>query len=256
MFYDDTGISARKAERLAGQTPTLPHDGEAWRRYKRPSPLFPKKIPGNADALIFHAIDRLPDYSFFWYIEYDVAFSGDWRLFFQAFEASQADLITTSIRTKAQIPHWPLWRSLSPPPHVELADEQCLRLFLVVGRLSRRLKDQLAPLYQQGWTGHFEALLGTLALQQGLEVEDIGGDSHLTRPENLNRFYWNTPLQNSLSPGTLVFRPFRSAPGEQPNMLWHPIKQESRKNWDSGRGRLRQFSSKVLTRMRTVLNKL
>lgn len=248
LFYDDTRISKRKAQRLAGPA-VLPHDGEAWRHYKHPSRLFPTKIPGNADALIFHAIDRLPDYDFIWYIEYDVAFSGDWQDFFNAFESSDADLLATTLRTKTEIPNWPLWRSLQTPAQLTLSDDQCLRLFLVVARLSRRLKEKLVPVYQQGWTGHFEALLGTVTLQNDLKVEDIGGDSRFTRPENLNRFYWNTPLNNSLCPGSLVFRPSQSAPGPESDKLWHPIKQPSNTDWDYGRDRFSRFFSKVLGRI-------
>jgi hypothetical protein len=55
-------------------------------------------------------------------------------------------------------------------------------------------------------------------------LEDIGGNGEFVRPENVNRFYTNTPLDEDHAPGSMVFRPARSWTGARRNMLWHPVK--------------------------------
>jgi hypothetical protein len=253
LFYDEGRLSRRSVTRVAGNA-VLPHDNESWKRFKRPGRFFPEKIPGNEDGLLFSAMDRLPDYAWYWYIEYDMAFSGNWRTFFDAWQASDSDILAVNMIRRTATPDWPLWKSMEPPEDEGPDTGACIRAHHAISRLSRRTLEVLRPIYQLGWAGHSEALLTTLAARNGLKVEDIGGDGEFVRPVNINRFYRSTPTSNTLGPGTLVFRPAMEAPGDEPNMLWHPVKKASRFDWDREPGRARRLWNRVSMRARRLVS--
>lgn len=252
LFFDERRLSERAASKLAGSH-LLPHGGDIWRQHKSPCRHFPDKVPGNEDGLIFSAICRLKGYRLYWYVEYDVAFSGDWNIFFKATEASNADLLAVNMVRRDAITDWPNWKSMRPPEGKVLADAQWIRAHLAITRISKRLADVLGPVYQQGWAGHSEGLLATLAEQNGLRVEDIGGDGEFVPPGNKNRFYRSTPTNNSLGPGTFVFRPSIPAPGAEPNMLWHPVKKPSRLDWDHKSSFLARIIDRLFKRIQSVI---
>ncbi|MGB5199271.1 MAG: hypothetical protein WBR56_05160, partial [Sedimenticolaceae bacterium] len=56
-------------------------------------------------------------------------------------------------------------------------------------------------------------------------------DGEFTRPERINRHYRSNRFDKSLSPGTFVFRPTMDAPGAEPNLLWHPVKDQGHRTW-------------------------
>jgi hypothetical protein len=185
-------------------------------------PARQELVPGNTDLLFLHFARIEPDYSRYWFIEYDVAYTGNWSEFFKTFRQSKADLIGTTLRSYAHQPDWYWWPSLEPAP--DLDRSEWLRGFFPVIRLSDKLLELVAEAYSAGWSGHQEAVLPTVARYHGRKIEDIGGDGPYVRDENINRFYTNSRHAENLSPGTFVYRPARSHPGNQSGMLWHPVK--------------------------------
>jgi hypothetical protein len=184
-------------------------------------------------ALLFAL--RHPNYRHVWAVEYDVAFTGRWHTLFDAFAASPADLLATTIHRYPVNPGWDNWASVRTPdgrPPVTAL----VRAFLPCCRFSRRAVETLVAAYDAGWEGHYEATVPTILLGAGLILEDIGGDGEFVAPGNLDRFYRNTPGCNSLSPGTFVFRPVRVTPGTEPGRLWHPVKPlTAQRGWATGR---------------------
>lgn len=249
LFFDEERISERGARKVAGSA-ILPHQNQGWRRFKRPGRYFSEKIPGNEDGHILNAIARLEGYEDYWYMEYDVAFSGDWAEFFQGFECSRSDLLAVNITPREVIPDWPLWKSVEIPEADGLRPTEWVRTHLAISRHSRLLFETLTNIYSEGWAGHAEALIGTLALQNGLTVEDIGGDGPYVKAGNNNKYYRSTPTNNSLAPGTFVFRPSRDAVGDEPNLLWHPIKRPSRFDWDNDSGPVGRLLRRLMARQR------
>ncbi len=176
---------------------------------------------GNAElpVLLFYAAHD--HYDHYWIVEYDVRFTGPWQRFFGAFDSSSADLIGTSLIRFGEFPGWSHWRGLQVDG---LPEDQRLRGFFPIYRLSNAALAALHAAYAGGVSGHMEGLVPTVLHRAGLELEDIGGDGHFVRPGNINRFYTNQRLTNDLSPGTFVYRPASPSVGAQQNMLWHPVK--------------------------------
>ncbi len=180
---------------------------------------------GHTDLCALHFFQTHPDFDYYWFIEYDVRFSGDWSDFFVAFDGDSSDLLTTSLRRARDDASWMHWPTLHPPESVPpLSEEDRICGFMPIFRVSHRGMETMDRAYRMGWTGHCEATWPTILNHAGLHIEDIGGDSEFVAPGNRNRFYTNTLSSKDLSPGSLAFRPARFRPGPQRNRLWHPVK--------------------------------
>ena len=113
---------------------------------------------------------RNPQYDFYWRIEYDVRFGGDWSIFFRHFINNNADLLGAYIRTYKEQPNWHWWNKIN----LEV-DKDCLRgIFFPVARFSRRSLDFLDHQYRNGASGYCELIVPTLLNMQHMQIEDIG----------------------------------------------------------------------------------
>jgi len=180
-----------------------------------------RKVSKGADQAILAFRQLKPQYDYYWIVEYDVQFSGNWRALFDAFADNTSDLLCTSLHRTHTNPTWRWWRSLSWPadPKPEL-----IRGFFPFARVSARALDAIIAATQAGISGHYELTWPTVLHHSGLVIEDIGGDGQFVQPSNRNRWYTSTPRNENLSPGTVVYRPTRLSPGRRPNTLWHPVK--------------------------------
>jgi hypothetical protein len=167
--------------------------------------------------------ERLRQYPYVWFIEYDVDYAGDWRYFFVETTRSRADFLATTIVTRADCEDWHWWSTFRAPPGVALAQQA--RSFAPIARFSQRMLHRYRACINDGsWGGHAEALYPTIALHAGFAVEDL-------RPGKL---YTNTPGDWQLSPGTFVYRPAVAGMYYHENrddfpeqgLLYHPVKPD------------------------------
>lgn len=187
--------------------------------------VFPDRkdlVPGNLGLLYLHFARSHRAFDRFWIVEYDVCYTGRWASLFERFESSHADVLGTTLRGFRARPDWHWWPTFRPPPTTPPAEWLCG--FFPILRVSRRALDALDAAYREGWSGHFEAVIPTVARKAGLEMEDIGGDGPFVAAENRNRHYTNSPEREHLYPGTFVYRPSRRFPGLRRDKLWHPVK--------------------------------
>lgn len=92
-------------------------------------------------------------------------------------------------------------------------------------RLSKRAVDTVISGYKKGWNRHYEVVVPTLLKHAGLSIQDIGGSGEFTAPEDIERFYVNSPQNPLLAPGTFVCPPAEPTLQERANMLFHGIKR-------------------------------
>ena len=171
-----------------------------------------------------------------WVMEYDVDYSGHWSRFFSQFQASRADLLSTTVVPYEQSREWFYWPSAQPP--TEVPQSVWLRAFHPIMRISRRFALWYCEeMKRSDWRGHYEYTLPTSAAWGGFEVEDIGGEGALCPASRRGGNYQNTPDCEFLTPGTFVWRPawetyFHESPEsfEQTDMLYHPVKPDVA-NW-------------------------
>ncbi|MGG5808739.1 hypothetical protein [Falsiroseomonas sp. CW058] len=182
---------------------------------------------GHCDLIALHGMLAHPGFDRYWVMEYDVAFTGDWGRFFAAFEGSDADLLTTCIRERADDPAWVCWPSLQGGAHGDAAQAFATAAFLPLWRVSARLVAAMDAAYRDGYGGHVEASWSSLARARGMKLEDIGGDGPFVAEGNRRRFYTASPstaLQFYLAPGTFFAKPHMYRPGRRRDTLWHPVK--------------------------------
>jgi hypothetical protein len=166
-----------------------------------------------------------PGYDYYWFVEYDVRYTGEWSTFFNAFRSFDHDLLTSHIRSIAQEPQYCWWNSLYHPTKT-VPWERCLRSLNVIYRISNRALKFLHEAHLEGWGGFFEVFFPTLLDSNGFTLLDFGGDGEFTPPGHKNRFYtsYSGPAGTLIHLGTIRWRPPRSTPGGRKNKLYHPVK--------------------------------
>jgi hypothetical protein len=185
---------------------------------------------GFPDLLQFAVVQKLPDFDFYWFLEYDVDFTGSWSTFFSAFADNPADLLGTTLYPRSLSEGWFHWNWFKSPADVDTRN--VVRGFFPINRISRRFIQSYSQQAEK-WEGHREALFPSIALYSGLAVEDIGGDGPMTPHHCRGRFYFNTS-DPQLGEGTFRFYPrvdshyFPNRVDALPSdHLWHPIKTEA-----------------------------
>lgn len=180
-------------------------------------------VPGNAHLRSLDFRRHHPEYSNYWFVEYDVVYHGDWRCFFAHFDADRSDLLATRVRSIAGDPDWPWqWGFRTGDDAVDRND--WIHAFLPIHRISARGLDSVRQAVERGWVGHFEALVPTAVAFDSLSVADIGGRGPWTPPERRDRLYLDHTLPDRYQCiGTMRFRP---SIGLMPvrDVLYHPCK--------------------------------
>lgn len=189
------------------------------------------QIPGRMDLLHMAAIRLLPPHEHYWFIEYDVDFSGDWGTFFAAFQSSGADVVGTTLFPRSIDTDWVFWPIFNTD--ASCGAECHTRAFFPIIRLSRRFAKFYIDNVANGWTGHYESIYPTMAVWKNFTIEDIGGSGPFVPAGRTNRFYTNT-LTPLLTPGTFhcdpIFRSYYTQGHPDfpvPDQLWHPVKTET-----------------------------
>lgn len=198
---------------------------------------YPKKVAavdwikteGDNDLPVLSFYREQPDYDYYWVVEYDVRYTGNWGALFAQLRASKADYLATTLQDYDENPRWWWWRTLTNTPRGLLQRVRCFTPFC---RLSNGALAAIDEWYREGGSGHYEMIWPSVCKTMGLAIEDIGGEGRYTPERWRGQHYVNTPHKPSLSPGTFVFRPIyrdawvlanglKHASGP---MLWHPVK--------------------------------
>jgi hypothetical protein len=178
-------------------------------------------VPGSSHFLLIKFY-RENLYKNYWFIEYDVRFTGKWKDLFDHFNNSEADLITSHIRRYEEQVNWPFWTSISHPME-KIETSKLVRSFNPIYRISLPALKYIDEKYQQQWRGHNEVSFATLLYNAGFKLRDFGGKDSFTDQKDINRFYTD---------GSMLFRPAHMWLFNKPrNKLFHPVKPEEKKKY-------------------------
>lgn len=173
-----------------------------------------KLVPGSNHFPLLKFYKENQGYDYYWLVEDDVRFSGEWKDFFGSFASCTSDFLSSVIETKAENPTWYWWTSLKTGNEV-IAEEKLLKSFNPIYRLSSQALACIDAHLRIGWMGHYEVLLPTLLYNKGFFLEDFGGEGTFVRPENNAKFYDDTSMR--IAP---------VLPDDRKNYLFHPVKEE------------------------------
>lgn len=173
-----------------------------------------KLVPGSNHFPLLKFFKENQCYDYYWLVEDDVRFSGEWKDFFGSFASYTSDFLSSVIETKAENPTWYWWTSLKTGNEV-IAEEKLLKSFNPIYRLSSQALVCIDAHLRIGWMGHYEVLLPTLLYNKGFLLEDFGGEGTFVRPENNAKFYDDTSMR--IAP---------VLPDDRKNYLFHPVKEE------------------------------
>jgi hypothetical protein len=168
-----------------------------------------------------------PGYNAYWFVEYDVRFTGQWSDFLSIMESSQADLLCALVSRFKPDSEWPHWASFSPGKSA-IQPHQMMSAFLPVCRASNRMMESLDAFGIGGGAGHVEAIWGSVANASGFLIEELGGNSMFTPIERKGLFYGFGDVPGIGRFGNFGAWPFYSDRSgfihRKKNLLWHPVK--------------------------------
>lgn len=164
-------------------------------------------------------------YDYYWFIEFDVRYNGEWGSFLRAWEPYDHDFIASHIRHLRDEPSWYWWDSLTHPTKI-ICRERYLRSFNVIFRISDRALGHINQELRDGWQGFNEVSFPTLLYNGGYRIMDFGGDGDFTPSGLQNKTYTSRGLRDGLlSPFcTMRWRPSRDKTGRQKDKLYHSVK--------------------------------
>jgi hypothetical protein len=184
-----------------------------------------KVLVGSGHLLLLDFFLSYPYYHSYWFVEYDVRYTGQWEEFFGLYGTSSPDLLTAHIRHFVDEPLWPWWPTFGHP-NIKLPVRCWIRSLNVIYRASGRALQFLDRILRHGWHGHHEVLIPTLLHSAGFSLLDFGGQGDFVDPSMLNSVYTSSGSKSGYLSllGTIRFRPGRLRAGTKKGMLYHPVK--------------------------------
>lgn len=183
-------------------------------------------IPGNVPLCVLRFYIDHPEYDYYWFIEYDVTFTGNWATLVEDCANNLAEYDFLSCHIEKFLPgtngNWAWWKWTSK---VGYSLHDCIKAFNPICRYSSQALQTLDMYLRNGHAAHSEVAIPTCLHHAGLRIGDIGGTGDFTIDGYRNRFY----VQGiGINCGTMRWRPVYTqeeidALGTH-NKLFHPVK--------------------------------
>jgi len=181
-------------------------------------------VPGNEHLVVLDFYRNYPGFEYYWFIEYDVVFTGNWAVLIDAVQEDSVDLLAGHIRSLHEEPEWAWWETLDLPG-CSLPRSDWLRTFGPIYRISRHGLQVLNDHVKMGWSGHFEGLIPCVMRSASLSIGDLGGTGLWTPKQRRHQFYSSfSSAAGFLNAGTLRARPAHYLPRLRRNTIFHPVK--------------------------------
>lgn len=149
-------------------------------------PICDSLLPGSCHFPVLKFYLDHPDYSYYWFIEYDVEFTGTWDVLMDSYFDNNADFIASHIYTYLDNPRWEWWTRHN---NVGYPLEECLRAFHPVCRYSLTALAFIHKYQLDGFSAHSEVLIPTCLYHTGLQLLDMGGHGAFIEHNGADRFY-------------------------------------------------------------------
>jgi hypothetical protein len=176
-------------------------------------------VPGNMHLAALDFFEKTPQFKYYWFIEYDVFFTGNWADLFEFFSNDSTDLLCPRIKTVLEDLNWDWLHTIRMPSVIMPKENWKIGLFSIY-RISNRGLHAVNRKVSEGWSGHFEGLLVNMIENSGFSFAQLGGNGTFT-PLERKKLFLSQP--NSGKP-YFRFRPVISFIPFKKNILVHPVK--------------------------------
>jgi len=178
-------------------------------------PLGDSLVMGNCHFPLLKFFLSHQSYDFYWTIEDDVSFRGEWSYLFNHYKEDESDLISCFVKKKEDEPEWPWWRTLSANGE-NIREEDIVCSFNPIYRISNKGLGCLHSCLSKGWCGHAEVVVATALSHNGLEIKDMGGTGRYVQ-DGEEEFFYTKDTHSHKALDIQVTRP---------NTIYHPAKEK------------------------------
>ncbi|MGI6218322.1 MAG: hypothetical protein ACOYJE_00425 [Bacteroidaceae bacterium] len=188
-------------------------------------PIAKSIVPGSTHFPILQYFRDFSAYDFYWKIEYDIFFTGNWSVFFNYYSTTKSDFITSNIHKYPYDPFWIWWNSLITNHEIPMRNRLCS--FNPICRFSNRSLRFLDSELKKGNCGHDEVLLPTLLYINKFTLLDIGknSDKEFLLPNHKSFITKGERYTSEYQSGSMRYRPLISIEEmTDKNILYHPFK--------------------------------
>lgn len=194
------------------------------------NPIRENLLPGSCHfPLLRFALDY-PQYDFYWFIEYDVYFTGNWSVLMDDCSSNLREYDFLSCQVErfniSRNLGWKWWYDSNNSGFV-LAES--IKGFNPICRYSRQAVTCLDAYLKNGYSAHSEVMITTCLYHSGLKIGDFGGNGEFV-PEGYEGKYY-TPKSPHADDGSIRYRPvftlLEIVSRNQPCKIFHPLKPVS-----------------------------
>jgi len=189
-------------------------------------------VPGSNHFPLLQFFIKYPNYQYYWSIEYDVHFSGEWNMFLKNFENDTNDFISSHIQKYSETPDWCWWNSMKMISYV-IPEVEYIKSFNPIYRISNLAVGEIKKFLTEGNSGHHEVVIPTVLNYSGFSLEDFStaGTFHSKHEQ----YYITSGSLDTNDPSigsTMRYRPVYENITELicKNKLYHPVKQQIMNN--------------------------
>lgn len=175
-------------------------------------PIANSLLPGSNHFPVLKFREIHPMYEFYWVIEDDVRFTGNWQDFFGACDKHDLDFLAAHMKNVPENRSW-FWKNFIFSPFEKLVDEEKVYSFNPVYRLKNSASEFISEMLRKGWKGHHEILIPTLLKKSGMKIADFSGNGKYTLPDLRNKFYDSVSHEWEVKYDTM-----------HPDLIYHPVK--------------------------------
>lgn len=120
----------------------------------------------NYELILLSFATQHQEYDYFWVIDYDVLFTGDWNIVFDKCDKDDAELICSNLWLNYGIDIcFKIWT-----PYLKLDTNNLWHGFLTVFRISKIFVNTLIQIYDKGDFGFYEVMIPSVAKHLNLKI--------------------------------------------------------------------------------------
>ncbi len=191
-------------------------------------PILNTMLPGSSHFPLLAFYNEYPTFSYYWFVEYDVYYTGTWSSLMGNCmkQFHDYDFISSHVEkyNKNRNGNWTWWSCRN---NVGYPLELCVKAFNPICRYSNRALEYIDRFQKEGHWAHSEVIVTTCLFNAGFKIGDFGGTGDFVPEGNKNKYYTQGAGINN---GTMRWRPEFSIKEietlNKKNKLFHPLKHE------------------------------